>query len=110
MAATSPPALPNLHPHSTLSIHKTAYVEDIELSEVIPRTPSQEHKEKVPEVQVVVPESSKSAGRKAKIQFFSLCWTLFLTGWSASSTGPLLPRIQSVYHVPSQSSYWPDLA
>ena len=110
MAATSPAALPNLHPHVTLSMHNTAYVENIELPEVTPRTPSQEHKESVPEIQVVVSEPSKSAGQKAKIQFFTLCWTLFLIGWSDSSTGPLLPRIQSVYHVPSQFSFWLDLA
>ncbi|KAH9973883.1 major facilitator superfamily domain-containing protein [Lactifluus volemus] len=36
---------------------------------------------------------------KARIQFFSLCWSLSLLGWSDSSTGPLLPRIQSYYHV-----------
>ncbi|KAH9998617.1 MFS general substrate transporter [Russula vinacea] len=36
---------------------------------------------------------------RARIQFFALCWTIFLAGWSDSSTGPLLPRIQSVYHV-----------
>ena len=35
----------------------------------------------------------------ARIQFLSLCWTLFLAGWNDGSTGPLLPRIQEVYHV-----------
>ena len=37
--------------------------------------------------------------RKARIQFITLCWTLFLAGWNDGTTGPLLPRIQSVYHV-----------
>ncbi|EKM74818.1 hypothetical protein AGABI1DRAFT_132859 [Agaricus bisporus var. burnettii JB137-S8] len=34
-----------------------------------------------------------------KIQFAALCWCLFLAGWNDGSTGPLLPRIQDVYHV-----------
>ena len=37
--------------------------------------------------------------RMARIQFITLCWTLFLGGWNDGSTGPLLPRIQEVYHV-----------
>ncbi|TFK38015.1 major facilitator superfamily domain-containing protein [Crucibulum laeve] len=35
----------------------------------------------------------------ARVQFLTLCWTLFLAGWNDGSTGPLLPRIQEVYHV-----------
>ncbi|KAI0828615.1 major facilitator superfamily domain-containing protein [Trametes gibbosa] len=37
--------------------------------------------------------------RKANIQFVTLCWSLFMAGWNDGTTGPLLPRIQSVYHV-----------
>ncbi|EJF59568.1 MFS general substrate transporter [Dichomitus squalens] len=37
--------------------------------------------------------------RKARIQFATLCWSLFLAGWNDGTTGPLLPRIQTVYHV-----------
>ncbi|KAI9458666.1 MFS general substrate transporter [Lactarius psammicola] len=80
-------------------MHKTTHTEDVELSEVNARKPPQERKESVPDIQVAISEPSKSAGLRAKIQFFSLCWTLFLIGWSDSSTGPLLPRIQSVYDV-----------
>lgn len=36
-----------------------------------------------------------------KIQFAALCWCIFLAGWNDGSTGPLLPRIQDVYHVRS---------
>lgn len=42
---------------------------------------------------------SRSQIKKARIQFITLCWTLFLAGWNDASTGPLLPRIQEVYHV-----------
>ncbi|KAH9031650.1 MFS general substrate transporter [Lactarius pseudohatsudake] len=80
----------------TMSHHTTHKTEDIELSA---RTPSQEHKESAPDGHLAVSEPSKSAGPRAKIQFLTLCWTLFLVGWSDSSTGPLLPRIQSVYDV-----------
>ena len=36
---------------------------------------------------------------RERIQFLSLCWTIFLVGWNDGSTGPLLPRIQGVYGV-----------
>ncbi|EIW55087.1 MFS general substrate transporter [Trametes versicolor FP-101664 SS1] len=36
---------------------------------------------------------------KARIQFATLCWSHFMAGWNDGTTGPLLPRIQSVYHV-----------
>ena len=35
----------------------------------------------------------------ARIQFAALCYCLFLAGWNDGTTGPLLPRIQEVYHV-----------
>ncbi len=36
---------------------------------------------------------------RANVQFFTLCWTIFLMGWNDGSTGPLVPRIREVYHV-----------
>jgi len=33
------------------------------------------------------------------MQFAAMCGCLFLAGWNDGTTGPLLPRIQSVYHV-----------
>lgn len=48
-----------------------------------------------------------------KIQFATLCWSIFLAGWNDGTTGPLLPRIQEVYHVrlhsKSQSRTYPDM-
>ncbi|CAA7270200.1 unnamed protein product [Cyclocybe aegerita] len=35
----------------------------------------------------------------AHVQFFTLCWTLFLLGWNDGTIGPLLPRIREVYGV-----------
>ncbi|PPQ86680.1 LOW QUALITY PROTEIN: hypothetical protein CVT25_006755 [Psilocybe cyanescens] len=34
-----------------------------------------------------------------RVQFLSLCFTLFLAGWNDGTTGPLLLRFQEVYHV-----------
>ena len=42
---------------------------------------------------------TKTELRNGRIQFATLCWTLFLVGYNDGSTGPLLPRVQSVYHV-----------
>lgn len=33
------------------------------------------------------------------VQFAALCWCIFVAGWNDGTTGPLLPRIQEVYHV-----------
>ena len=35
------------------------------------------------------------------VQFAACCVPLFLAGWNDGTLGPLLPRIQSVYHVSS---------
>ncbi|KAI0631011.1 MFS general substrate transporter [Trametes polyzona] len=37
--------------------------------------------------------------RKNAIHFATLCFTIFLNGWNDGTTGPLLPRIQSYYHL-----------
>ncbi|KAI0763038.1 MFS general substrate transporter [Trametes elegans] len=37
--------------------------------------------------------------RKALIQFSTLCWSIAVAGWNDGTLGPLLPRLQSVYHV-----------
>jgi hypothetical protein len=33
------------------------------------------------------------------VQLSALYWSMFVLGWNDGSTGPLLPRIQEVYHV-----------
>ncbi|KAI0642730.1 MFS general substrate transporter [Trametes meyenii] len=37
--------------------------------------------------------------RKGWIQFATLCWSIFVAGWNDGTLGPLLPRLQEVYHV-----------
>ena len=43
--------------------------------------------------------SRKAALWREKVVFAAMCSTLFLAGWNDGTTGPLLPRIQEVYHV-----------
>ena len=49
----------------------------------------------------IVPSPSllKTQKIRGRIQFAALCWSLFLLGWNDGTIGPLLPRIQGVYHV-----------
>lgn len=42
---------------------------------------------------------TKAQRLRARIQFATLCWTLYVIGWNDGTTGPLLPRIQKVYNV-----------
>ena len=42
---------------------------------------------------------TKKEARMARAQFLTLCWALFVIGWTDGSTGPLLPRIQIFYDV-----------
>ncbi|KAI9065306.1 MFS general substrate transporter [Trametes sanguinea] len=37
--------------------------------------------------------------RRALLQFVALCCSMFVAGWNDGTLGPLLPRIQEVYHV-----------
>lgn len=90
-----PSAIPHTSTHSTLSVHRNIHAEVIELSEANPQRPQ------LPscEPEISIPQTRISLRFRERIQFLALCWTLFLAGWSDSSTGPLLPRIQNVYHV-----------
>ena len=45
--------------------------------------------------------------RLARIQFLTLCWTLFHIGWNDGSTGPLIPRIREHYNVKETGHYKP---
>lgn len=36
---------------------------------------------------------------RARVQFATVCGSMYLAGWNDGSTGPLLPRIQTVYGV-----------
>ena len=40
-----------------------------------------------------------SMKRKAWWQFAALCGSIWVAGWNDGTLGPLLPRLQEVYHV-----------
>lgn len=46
-----------------------------------------------------VPERTAKHRRTEYIHLSTLYWNLLLAGWNDASTGPLLPRIQKVYHI-----------
>ena len=54
-----------------------------------------------PLIQNVVKVPSKQEANVAQAQFLTLCWGMFIMGWTNSSTGPLLPRVQIFYDVSS---------
>jgi hypothetical protein len=37
--------------------------------------------------------------RKDTVQYAAACFALFMSGWNDGSTGPLMPTVQSFYHV-----------
>lgn len=43
--------------------------------------------------------SRKTTLWRERLVFTTMCGALFLSGWNDGATGPLLPRIQEVYHV-----------
>ena len=50
------------------------------------------------EPQSTVTQTPKQAAIEQN-QFLALCLAIFLVGWNDGTTGPLLPRVQSVYRV-----------
>ncbi|KAI0741084.1 hypothetical protein C8Q76DRAFT_791441 [Earliella scabrosa] len=45
------------------------------------------------------PAPSRAMRMRAHLMYGSLLWTMFLSGWNDATTGPLIPRIQSVYDI-----------
>lgn len=84
--SSTPTAIDGEHVHKRLEVVETAEAEGLPSDDVPP---------------TAVSASTPATRRKARIQFATLCGTLFLAGWNDGTTGPLLPRIQSVYHVRS---------
>lgn len=61
-----------------------------------------------PLIQRDVKLPTKQEAHAARAQFLALCWTMFLIGWTSSSTGPLLLRIQIFYDVSRHIRYSSD--
>ncbi len=46
-----------------------------------------------------VPIATPTMRRRGWIQFAALCLAIYVAGWNDGTLGPLLPRLQEVYHV-----------
>ncbi|KAK7044877.1 MFS domain-containing protein [Favolaschia claudopus] len=57
------------------------------------------HNETQPAVAQSAYEPSKRQILLGRVQTAALCWAVFLAGWNDGTLGPLLPRIQEVYHL-----------
>lgn len=95
--------------HCSPALADRGKTEDIELAE--PKrsdttlNPDLDGDEKAEDNTTPCIEPVKLASRwVAHAQFFSLCFTLFVAGWNDGTTGPLLPRMQSNYHVRSPAT------
>lgn len=85
----------------TLSHRKLGHAEEhIEMTTITSRADKSDEavENPVQQLEITLPRTKRQENAE-KIQFAALCWCLFLTGWNDASTGPLLPRIQDVYHV-----------
>jgi hypothetical protein len=45
------------------------------------------------------PIMTKMQVKTARMQLLAISWSMFMLGWNDGSLGPLLPKIQEVYHV-----------
>ncbi|KAI0701345.1 MFS general substrate transporter [Cytidiella melzeri] len=75
--------------------------DDVELAKLDKQknTTTSDTEEKASDIAVSENASSPSVRLVAFLQFASLCFTLFVAGWNDGTTGPLLPRMQTNYHV-----------
>ncbi|KAK0192520.1 MFS general substrate transporter [Armillaria mellea] len=79
---------------SIVTIHEASRAENIELREVNPNIHSNTNTES--EV-VEDPGEDKRKRMKGRVHYVTLCWFMFLAGWNDGTTGPLIPRMQTVY-------------
>lgn len=87
------------HPMHLIEFEGRTKHEDIELAELKHDTPSRVGTDvKAKATPSPSPEPTKLSWI-AHAQFASLCMSLFIAGWNDGTTGPLLPRMQSNYHV-----------
>ncbi|KAF9525013.1 major facilitator superfamily domain-containing protein, partial [Crepidotus variabilis] len=78
-------------------------------SVVLPHTGDDEHantSESTPLVGHGLKPLSKRELAISRVQFFALCWSIFLIGWNDGTIGPLLPRIQDYYDVGFATVSW----
>jgi hypothetical protein len=84
--------------HSKHSIADTRGNDATEAIEMVTMTPTKDPSTNTQKEETATTQT-KSQQRKETIQFLALCWSLFLAGWNDGSAGPMIPRLQEVYHV-----------
>ena len=52
-----------------------------------------------------VPSKSHEEALVSNLQMAALCWCMLVNGWNDGSAGPLIPRMQAMYHVCTGPSY-----
>ena len=60
-----------------------------------------------PSLRLSVQPQERRTGKQVRegyLQLFAVFWSMILLGWNDGTTGPLLPRIQTVYDVRSPQS------
>ncbi|KAJ7512736.1 major facilitator superfamily domain-containing protein [Mycena galericulata] len=62
------------------------------------KNPTAPESDTLPQTETVLPRSKHHISRE-RLHLFALYWCLFLAGWNDGTAGPLIPRIQKVYHV-----------
>jgi fucose permease len=86
----------------TLAAENDGLVEAIEM---VHRLPTMKPSETDVAPQESAPTfTTKAQNQKAIIQFAAVCWNMFLVGWNDGTAGPLIPRLQVVYHVGHESA------
>ncbi|KAG7092620.1 hypothetical protein E1B28_008963 [Marasmius oreades] len=87
----------------TLPHHVQSESHSVDIPHAKPRPETHVNFPKVREAPSTTDQSpftqTKSEIRTARIQLATLFWTLFVAGWNDGTTGPLLPKVQQVYHV-----------
>ncbi|KAI0703690.1 MFS general substrate transporter [Cerioporus squamosus] len=78
-----------------LEQHEGPVTDDVRLSPAV--TSSQEGKEAIADEPQHL--ENKAVRRRGWIQFAALCFAIYVAGWNDGTLGPLLPRLQVVYHV-----------
>ncbi|KAG7448141.1 MFS general substrate transporter [Guyanagaster necrorhizus] len=87
---------------SATSVHDVAQTRSIELREIHPASPnldsSASKPDAVSETVIDTPAESRQKRNKGRLHYATLCWFMFLAGWNDGTAGPLIPRMQTVYH------------
>lgn len=84
---------------SIVTIHEASRAENIELREVHVPNPNIHSNTNTKSEVVEGPGEDKRKRIRGRVHYVTLCWFMFLADWNDGTTGPLIPRMQTVYDV-----------